>query len=130
MPDNDSAAAGTGASPSNAGRTDVEGPGLRNTLANERTLLAWFRTALALLAASFAVVKLTDSTPRELRLALGSYLVVLAIGVIVVGYVQWRGRHGRIRGSGPLDRGLSALALTVALFLLAGFVVAVIILAP
>ncbi|MFC9122953.1 DUF2254 family protein [Streptomyces sp. NPDC057067] len=28
-----------------------------------------FRTALALLAASFAVVKLTDSTPRELRIA-------------------------------------------------------------
>ncbi|MFE6934833.1 YidH family protein [Streptomyces sp. NPDC057699] len=135
MPDKDApgdrnAPADTGSSPVDAGRSEVEGPGLRNTLANERTLLAWFRTALALLAASFAVVKLTDSTPRELRLALGSYLVVLAIGIIVAGYAQWHGRHVRIRGSLPLDRGLSALALTVALFLLAGFVVAVIILAP
>ena len=111
-------------------RSEAEGPGLRNTLANERTLLAWFRTALALLAASFAVVKLTDITPHALRLALGSYLVALAIGVITAGYLQWRIRQVRIRGSGRADRNLGALSLTVALFLLAGFVVAVIVVAP
>lgn len=55
-----------------------DGPGLRTTPANERTLLAWSRTAPALLAASFAVVRLTDITPRTLRPALGSYLVALA----------------------------------------------------
>ncbi|WP_443059494.1 DUF202 domain-containing protein [Streptomyces sp. NBC_00443] len=45
-------------------RTAVRGGRSRTTLANQRTLLAWFRPALALLAASFAVVRLTRITPR------------------------------------------------------------------
>lgn len=107
-----------------------DGPDLRTTLANERTLLAWSRTALALLAASFAVVRLTDITPRALRLALGAYLIALATGVTATGYLQWRTRRLRIREQEPPGMGLSALVLTVAMVLLAGFVVAVIVVAP
>jgi putative membrane protein len=130
MADDDSPASAGGAGPDGSGGGETEGPGLRNTLANERTLLAWFRTSLALLAASFAVVKLTDIAPRALRLAMGSYLIGLAVGVIAVGYVQWRARQARIRAPEPLERSLSALSLTVALFLLAAFVIAVIVVAP
>ncbi|MBP0458669.1 YidH family protein [Streptomyces montanisoli] len=136
MPDHEASAGDDAARGSDASaRSEVEGPGLRNTLANERTLLAWFRTALALLAASFAVVKLTDITPHALRLAMGSYLIALAVGVVGAGYLQWRARQARIRqarirGPDALDRGRSALSLTVALFLLAGFVIAVIVVAP
>ncbi|WP_433891175.1 YidH family protein [Streptomyces sp. CA-111067] len=116
--------------PGAPGRRKVDGGNLRTTLANERTLLAWSRTGLGLLAASFAVVKLTGITPSGLRLALGAYLVALATGVTAAGYVQWRNRQARIGGPEPLTSGLGALLVTVAMFLLAGFVVAVIVVAP
>ncbi|WP_406135243.1 DUF202 domain-containing protein [Streptomyces sp. NBC_01089] len=107
-----------------------EEPDYRATMANERTLLAWSRTALAFLAASFAVVKLTDITPRALRLALAGYLIALASGVTVTGYIQWRTRQDRMRRRQPLGRIVSPPALSAAMLLLAGFVVAVIVFAP
>lgn len=107
-----------------------EEPDYRATMANERTLLAWSRTALALLAASFAVVKLTVITPRGLRLALAAYLIALSGGVTVTGYVQWRVRQARMRHRLPLGRIVSPPVLTAAMLVLAGFVVAVIVFAP
>ncbi|WTL22750.1 DUF202 domain-containing protein [Streptomyces sp. NBC_01506] len=98
-------------------------------MANERTLLAWSRTALALLAAAFVVVKLTDITPRELRLGLATYLIALAGGVTVAGYLQWRVRQARMRHQRPLGRNVSPVSLTAALLVLVGFVLAVIVLA-
>ena len=114
------------------GRSGEDGRGAvdRTSLANERTLLAWLRTALALLAASFAVVRLTDITPRGLRIALGAYLIAMATGVTVAGYVQWHSRQLRIRPGVPAARYAGAPALTAALLLLAAFVVAVTVLAP
>ncbi|MFJ6572272.1 DUF202 domain-containing protein [Streptomyces sp. NPDC091292] len=96
-------------------------------MANERTLLAWSRTALAFLAAAFAVVKLTDVTPRALRLALGCYLVALAGTVTVAGYAQWRSRQLRMREGRPLRHAAGPAVLMTALLVLAGFVVAVIV---
>ncbi|MFJ2957484.1 YidH family protein [Streptomyces sp. NPDC087270] len=127
----------TGSGPDDAHRSTAEGawwergeePDYRATLANERTLLAWSRTALALLAASFVVVNLTVITPRALRLALGAYLVALSGGVTVTGYVQWRVRQARMRHRLPLGRVVSPPVLTAALLVLAGFVVAVIVIA-
>jgi putative membrane protein len=136
MPDAN-APAGPGEQPPNGETRDddagqqqeVNDADLRTTLANERTLLAWSRTGLALLAASFAVVRLTGITPRALRLALGAYLIALAIGVTAAGYVQWRTRQARIREPEPAGTGLSALLLTAALIVLTGFVVAVVVVA-
>ncbi|MEU3894808.1 DUF202 domain-containing protein [Streptomyces sp. NPDC045251] len=105
-------------------------PDDRTTLANERTLLAWLRTALALLAASFAVVKLTDITPHALRLALGVYLNALATAVVIASFVQWRTRQRRISGPERPGRRPGAPLLTLAMLVLAGFVVAVTALAP
>jgi putative membrane protein len=104
-----------------------EEPDYRATMANERTLLAWSRTTLALLAAAFAVVKLTDVTPRGLRLALGGYLVALASCVAVAGYAQWRFRQARMREGRPLGRVMGPALLMGALLVLSGFVVAVIV---
>ncbi|MCL2730140.1 MAG: DUF202 domain-containing protein [Actinomycetia bacterium] len=104
-----------------------EEPDYRATMANERTLLAWSRTALAFLAAAFAVVKLADVTPRGLRLALAGYLVGLAGVVTVAGYVQWRARQTRMREGRPLGRVAGPAVLMTALLVLAGFVVAVIV---
>ncbi|MFJ4408436.1 YidH family protein [Streptomyces sp. NPDC088910] len=110
-------------------RQQGEEPDYRATMANERTLPAWSRTALAPLAASFSVVKLTDATPRPLRLALGAYLIALASGVAIAGYVQWRTRPSRMRRRQALGRNVIPAALTAGRLMLAGFVVAVIALA-
>ncbi|MEU8851913.1 hypothetical protein AB0C70_38100 [Streptomyces sp. NPDC048564] len=52
-------------------RTAVRGGRSRTTLADQRTLPAWFRTAPAPPAASIAVVRLTHITRRALRLCGG-----------------------------------------------------------
>lgn len=65
-------------------------PDYRFSLANERTFLAWIRTALALFAAGVAVVQLLPSFgPRPARLALGVGLIVLALLLSVTSYGRW-----------------------------------------
>src|SRR4051794_41763806 len=77
-------------------------PDYRFTLANERTFLAWMRTALGLLAGGVAVRQLID--PFEVRggrtaLAL---LAISASGVLSIGgYLRWRrGQRAMGRGGG------------------------------
>ncbi|WP_436698043.1 YidH family protein [Nocardioides sp. BYT-33-1] len=64
----------------------------RFTLANERTFLAWIRTALGLSAAAVAVVHLVpaDAVPLGLRAAIGLVLACVAVYVAVAGVVRWR----------------------------------------
>jgi putative membrane protein len=79
-----------------------EEPDYRATLANERTFLAWTRTALAFLAGSLAVLSLRQVAPFPLRLALSAYLIALAVLTTITGYVQWRRRQQRMRLRSPL----------------------------
>ena len=64
-------------------------PDYRFTLANERTFLAWQRTALGLLAAAVAVVQLVPETDRAIRrggpLPRHPTPAYLAVGLTVVG---------------------------------------------
>ncbi|BBJ44928.1 membrane protein [Streptomyces antimycoticus] len=55
-------------------------PDYRFSLANERTFLAWLRTAMALVGGGFAVDQFLPETARPLRLALA--LVLLAGGAL------------------------------------------------
>lgn len=64
---------------------------------------------------------------RALRLALAGYLVALASGVSVAGYLQWRSRQARMREGRALGRVAGPGLLMAALIVLAGFVVAVIV---
>jgi putative membrane protein len=70
-------------------QTEVE-PDYRFTLANERTFLAWQRTALGLLAASVAVIQFVPelSVPGA-RHVLGLMLGALSIGTAIVGVRRW-----------------------------------------
>lgn len=61
---------------------------LRDRLANERTLLAWVRTALTLMAFGVGVAKLPD--PDSLQLLVGATLVFA--GGAVAGVGAWRSR--------------------------------------
>ena len=62
----------------------------RFSLANERTFLAWNRTALALVAGGLAVVQLLDEVePAALRRSLGVPMVLLGGLLAALSYSRW-----------------------------------------
>ncbi|MGH3782897.1 MAG: YidH family protein [Pseudonocardiaceae bacterium] len=66
-------------------------PDYRFTLANERTLLAWLRTALALVAAGVAVVHLVpDLGIPGARRVIGAILAGLGATVAITSMLRWR----------------------------------------
>ncbi|MDR2254784.1 MAG: DUF202 domain-containing protein [Arthrobacter sp.] len=71
---------------------DGEEPDARFTLANERTFLAWIRTALAFVAAGVAIEAFTlGSLPPGVRK--GFAVAVIAVGVLIAvgaGFRWWR----------------------------------------
>ena len=80
-------------------------PDYRFTLANERTFLAWLRTALALLAAAVAVVQLVPqfSVPG-VRQVVGGLLAGLAVVTAGAGLLRWEQVDRAIRRGLPLPR--------------------------
>jgi putative membrane protein len=80
-------------------------PDYRFTLANERTFLAWQRTALGLLAAAVAVVQLIpELSIAGARHALGILLGLLAILTAGMGILRWRQIDLAMRRDQPLPR--------------------------
>ena len=85
-------AGSTGASPagihddSSSGKVE---PDARFILANERTLLAWNRTALALVAAALAVEQLLTGISRTGRLVIAATLAALASALGVASRSRW-----------------------------------------
>lgn len=82
-------------------------PDYRFTLANERTFLAWIRTALGLVAGGVVVHQLIEplqnSAARNV-IALGC--VVMAILVAAVAYFHWRSVQQAMRRNQPLPGSL------------------------
>jgi putative membrane protein len=99
---------------------DKEGeePDPRFTFANERTFLAWSRTALALVVAGLGIVQLLPPFPGvpEGRHLLGVPLIVLGAILAVVAYGEWVRSQRALRRKQPLPRSLMPwiLAATVA----------------
>ena len=58
-------------------------------MANERTFLAWNRTALALIAGGLAIEQFLD-TGRATRLALSSPVILLGAVIAAASYSRWR----------------------------------------
>ncbi|MDI9951077.1 DUF202 domain-containing protein [Rhodococcus sp. IEGM 1305] len=82
--------------------TETE-PDYRFTLANERTFLAWIRTALALLAGGVAVSQFP--LPRggsALHDTLGAVCILLAALVAVGALLRWRSVQSAMRRGVPL----------------------------
>lgn len=83
--------------PSRAPLREVgETPDYRFTLANERTFLAWVRTALALMAAGVAVVQFVPGL-SALRHVLGFVLIALGGVVATVAYTHWERNERAMR---------------------------------
>lgn len=100
-------------------REEGQEPDYRFSLANERTFLAWIRTALALLAGGVLLEQFASSLqPREVVVGLAVSLCVVAAVASALAYGRWKANEIAMRHSGPLPAtiGISLLSL-VALIL-------------
>lgn len=98
---------------------DGEDPDPRFSLANERTLLAWLRTALALVAAGVAAVALSDLLrPTWLVEVIGVVAFVGGASTATLGYRQWWRTERAMRLREPLpSSGVTMIVLVVVLLL-------------
>jgi putative membrane protein len=104
---------------------DEREPDVRFSLANERTLLAYQRTAIGLVAAAVAVAHFLDN---DLLAVLIAAVLLLSGGVAAIGgYYRYRDADRAIRAGRPLPGGpiplLLSVGLTVCLILAAAYVV-------
>jgi putative membrane protein len=78
-------------------------PDYRFTLANERTFLAWIRTALALLAGAVAVVQFAPefSIPGGGKL-LASLLAIVSVACVAGAALRWNASQRAMRRDHPL----------------------------
>ena len=79
-----------------------EEPDPRFTFANERTFLAWIRTALALLAAGVAVEAFVTGGNAIVRRVLAAALVVLGLVSGAAAYRRWMAAERALRTAEPL----------------------------
>ena len=88
-------------------------PDPRFTFANERTLLAWIRTSLALLAAGVALAALRTPLSPPIRRIVVLLLLLLACATSIHSWFAWARAERCLRRSQPLPA--PALAAPVAL---------------
>jgi putative membrane protein len=88
-------------------------PDYRFTLANERTFLAYVRTALGLDAAGLATRQFLDPSAEHLRLALAIIMTVLGGSAAALGYLRWQQAERAMRLEAPLPPIRLPLVLTV-----------------
>ncbi|MEU6076008.1 DUF202 domain-containing protein [Micromonospora sp. NPDC047074] len=104
----------------NSERLDVD---VRFLLANERTLLAWLRTALTMLAGGVALLHLSDTRPVATATALG----IFALGIVtaIIGYLRYRAAGEAIRAGDLPPSGRGGVLVTVGVVVIATVIVAV-----
>ncbi len=89
-------------------------PDPRFTFANERTFLAWSRTALALVVAGLGVVQLLPPFPGVPwgRHVLGVPLIVFGAVVALTAYREWTASQRAMRHEQPLPRSYMPVIMT------------------
>ncbi|WP_410572022.1 YidH family protein [Amycolatopsis sp. cmx-4-61] len=92
-------------------------PDYRFTLANERTFLAWLRTALGLFAGGVAVHQLVPS-PAAASTVLAGLCVALSAVLAATAYPRWRRVQIAMRAGEPLPRSWMILVLPGGLLVL------------
>ena len=101
-------------------------PDPRFTMANERTFLAWNRTALALIGGGLAVEQFLN-TGRLARLAIALPLILLGALLAAASYGRWRNNEEAM-GQGetlPPSRMPVFIAVCLAVFSVAALVLAI-----
>jgi putative membrane protein len=106
-------------------RRSGQEPDYRFSLANERTFLAWIRSALGLLAGGVLLVQFaTRLQPPWLPAAIGVALAGFAGVLSAVAYRQWRDNEIAMRHARPLPSS-AAIPLLAALVVLVAAVIVV-----
>lgn len=86
-----------------AWRNEGEAPDYRFSLANERTYLAWIRTALALLAGAIGIDQLTpDLANPTVRILISSFLCLCSGLLAVFAYRRWSQNEKAMRTNAQL----------------------------
>jgi putative membrane protein len=97
-----------------SGASEEHEPDVRFTYANERTFLAWNRTALALIATGVAATQLLPKLQVEWgRRLLGLPLIALGAVVAAESLRQWRANQRAMRRGDPLPRSRMPLIITI-----------------
>jgi putative membrane protein len=102
-------------------------PDARFTLANQRTFLAWSRTALALVAAGLGIVELLPPFPGVPwgRHVIGVPLIVLGAVTAAEAYREWTQTQRALRRGDPLPRSILPLLLAATISIVAAVSAAV-----
>ncbi len=101
-----------------------EEPDVRFSYANERTFLAWNRTALALIATGVAATQLLpEFDVAGGRRILGLPLIALGALVAFTSYRHWTANERAMRRAQPLPRSPMPLVLSVGIAVVAGIAV-------
>ncbi len=90
-------------------------PDYRFSFANERTFLAWIRTALALLAAGVALDVVDLSMAEGVQEFIGILLVALGLVAAVVAWLRWAWSERAMRRRDPLPAVGAGVLFTVVL---------------
>lgn len=98
-----------------------EEPDPRFTMANERTVLAWFRTAIGFVVAGLGAAVADDIVDTGGLLRVVAVLAVLTAAWLVVGsLVHWGATERAVRLGRPLPPPSGLLVVVVAVLVLAG----------
>jgi putative membrane protein len=104
-------------------------PDIQLSLANERTFLAWERTALGLITAGLAITQLLPAfdLPGARRL-IGLPLIGLGVVISLESLREWRANQDAMRYDRPLPRSFLPflVALVVGVVAVIGFVIVIV----
>jgi putative membrane protein len=103
-------------------------PDPRFTFANERTFLAWNRTALALVAAGLAAAQFLKFSLHGLRLIIAVPLIILGAALALASYLHWEDSERAMRLRQPLRYSWMPRVLTggIAVIAVCGGILAVV----
>src|SRR5690242_17488501 len=101
-------------------------PDYRFSLANERTFLAWIRTALSLLAGGVLLEQFaTKLEPRAIIVGLAIGLAALSTVLCGVAYFRWKSNEIAMRHDRPLPSTIAIPLLTLAAAIVSGIIAAI-----
>jgi len=107
-----------------------EEPDPRFSLANERTFLAWVRTALAMLAGAVALDSLGVPSSAPLRTTTVVALVLFGGSMTALAYVRWAKVERAMRERTPLPSFGLGLWVTTAIVLVAALLAVALAVSP